>query len=373
MNLQQLDKELIIYNDVFKEKKIIFLGENGHGVSEIQKLKIKMVEYLHEQFGFNKIVFEGGMGEIAIANHNKHQLSTKSFLMDSLPEVWHTKELLELFKIIQNRELTAFGIDIQYQNHSLHDYIFPILDKYNHGLANDFSDAEKTVDTITARTFMRKKMLSTKKRLDLIYGRVYAFLTDMKQEVMLNHVIDEATYMFMLRAIENRMNLLELCLMNFNMYSYYRDKYMFEHLSFLVNKWPEEKFIIWAHNYHIRKNNSLSQGWLNEKSLGEFYSERYNNSYHLGIYMKEGSAANNKGKPYNIKSHSKNSLENHLFSTNNHDVICESFKNKDPHKWYNHEQTEREAGVNKRKLIPSQQYDGVIGIRHVTPAKDIYA
>ncbi|MBX0320853.1 hypothetical protein [Shouchella clausii] len=77
MNLQQLDKELIIYNDVFKEKKIIFLGENGHGVSEIQKLKIKMVEYLHEQFGFNKIVFEGGMGEIAIANHNKHQLSTK--------------------------------------------------------------------------------------------------------------------------------------------------------------------------------------------------------------------------------------------------------------------------------------------------------
>lgn len=29
MNLQQLDKELNIYNDVFKEKKIIFLGENG--------------------------------------------------------------------------------------------------------------------------------------------------------------------------------------------------------------------------------------------------------------------------------------------------------------------------------------------------------
>ncbi len=135
MNLQQLDKELNIYNDVFREKKIIFLGENGHGVSEIQKLKIKMVEYLHEHFGFNKIVFEGGMGEIAIVNHNKHQLSTKAFLMDSLPDVWHTIELLELFKIIKNKELTIFGIDIQYQNHSLHDYIFPILDKYNHGLA----------------------------------------------------------------------------------------------------------------------------------------------------------------------------------------------------------------------------------------------
>ncbi|PAD14691.1 hypothetical protein CHH73_17195, partial [Shouchella clausii] len=113
MNLQQLDKELNIYNDVFKEKKIIFLGENGHGVSEIQKLKIKMVEYLHEQFGFNKMVFEGGIGEIAIANHNKHQLSTNAFLMNSLPDVWHTKELLELFKIIKNKELTIFAIDIQ--------------------------------------------------------------------------------------------------------------------------------------------------------------------------------------------------------------------------------------------------------------------
>ncbi|WP_179289830.1 erythromycin esterase family protein, partial [Shouchella clausii] len=326
---------------------------------------------LHEQFGFNKMVFEGGIGEIAIANHNKHQLSTNAFLMNSLPDVWHTKELLELFKIIKNKELTIFAIDIQYQNHSLHDYIFFILDKYNHGLANDFSDAEKTVDTITARTFMRKKMLSKKKRLDLIYGRVYAFLTDMKQEVMKS--IDETTYTLILKAIENRMNLLELCLMNFNMYSYYRDKYMFEHLSFLVNKWPEEKFIIWAHNYHIRKNNSLSQGWLSEKSLGEFYSERYSDSYHLGVYMKEGSAANNRGKPYKIKSHPKNSLENHLFSKSNHDIIFESFKNKDPQKWYNHEQTERESGVDKPRLIPSQQYDGVIGIRHVTPAKDINA
>lgn len=371
MDLQQLNEEINIYNDVFREKKIIFLGENGHGVSEIQKLKIKIIKYLHENFGFNKIVFESGIGEIAIANHYKHNLATKEFLMNSLFDVWHTKELFELFKIIQNSELAIFGMDIQYQNHYFHDYIFSIVDNYDHNLAIDFSYAEKTLDTITAGIFMRKKTLPKKKRLDLIYCRVCILLKEMKKEIMLSQEISETTYSLILRAIENRMKMLELCLMNFKMYSYYRDKYMFEHLSFLVNNWPEDKFIIWAHNYHIRKNNSLSKGWLNEKSLGEFYSEKYSDSYHLGVYMKEGRIANNMGKPYKIKSHKKNSLENNLFSKNNNDIILESFESKDPEKWYNNELIERESGADKRRLIASEQYDGIIGVRHVTPSKYI--
>ncbi|MBU5267927.1 erythromycin esterase family protein [Virgibacillus proomii] len=360
MDLEQLNEELNNCKDVFEKKKVIFLGENGHGVSEIQKLKIKMIEYLHEHFGFNKIVFESGIGEIAIANHYKYHLSTKEFLMNSLYDVWHTKELFELFKIIQNRELTIFGMDIQYQNHYFHDSIFSIIENYDHGLANDFSYAEKTLDTISARIFMRKKMLLQKNRLDLIYCRVYILLKDMKKEIMLSQDICETTYTLILKAIENRMKILELCLMNFKMYSYYRDKYMFEHLSFLVNKWPEDKFIVWAH-----------KGWLNEKSLGEFYSEKHKDSYHLGIYMKEGIIANNIGTPYKIKRHKKNSLENNLFSKNNNDIILESFESMDHQKWYNNELIEHESGEDKRKLIVSEQYDGIIGIRHVTPAKYI--
>ncbi|WP_077319115.1 erythromycin esterase family protein [Virgibacillus proomii] len=371
MDLQQLNEKLSIYKDVFRKKKIIFLGENGHGVSEIQKLKIKIVEHLHENFGFNKIVFESGIGEIAIANHHKHHLSTKEFLMNSLYDVWHTKELFNLFRIIQNRELAIFGIDLQFQNYYFHDYIFSIIDKYDHDLANEFSYAEKTLDTISMKIFKKKKMLLQKKRLDLIYCNVCILLRGMKKEIMLSQDISETAFTIILKAIENRLKMIELCLMNFKMYSYYRDRHMFEHLSFLVNKWPEDKFIIWAHNYHIRKNNSLSKGWLNEKSLGEFYSEKYKDSYHLGIYMEKGIIANNIGRPYKIKRHKKNSLENNLFSNSNNDIILESFESMDHQKWFNNELIEHESGADKRKLIVSEQYDGIIGIRHVTPAKYI--
>ncbi|MDT3766263.1 erythromycin esterase family protein [Priestia filamentosa] len=364
-------KQLDFHKEDMKNKKVIFIGENGHGVSEIQSLKTQIIMYLYNNLEFSNIVFESGISEIAIANHYKDKLSPKELLTNSLYDVWHTKENMELFSLIKGCDISIYGIDLQYQNNYFNQYVYFLLKIYSEDLANEFSFAEGILNKLRLKISKRRDIKKVKKRLDLIYSQVYLSLINCQDEIMTMKNITKKTFDLILKGIESRLKLIELWLMNFKMYCYYRDKYMYEHLSYLINN-TSGKYIVWAHNYHVRKNNSISDGWLNEKSLGEFYWEKKQDSYHLGIYMKEGIINNNQGKPYKIKNHGKNSLENELFKNTSSNFVFKSLDKTNNTGWINDVVIERESGIDKRKLIPSDQYDGIIGVNKVTPTKFLF-
>jgi erythromycin esterase len=351
---------------IFMDKKIIFLGENGHGVNEFQYLKNQIIEYLYNSFGFNNLVFESGIAEISIANQNKKTLNPRELLFNSLYDIWHTEGLLELFTLIKKKNISIHGIDVQYPNNYFSDTITLLLKSYDKSLSIEFDEAERLLDRLTLNFKKRKRMKKSKKYLDGVYTKVIALIKT-KFETLTND-FTEYTLSLILCGLRNRLKLIEMQLMSFGMYSYYRDKYMYENLSYLLNQAPKsDKFIVLAHNYHIRKNNSVSKGWLNEKTLGEFYAEEHQDSYHIGFYMNNGFINENNGKSRKVKKHGKNSLEKALFS-NNDDLVFKDLRFLESDNIYKSHLIEREAGVDKRKLIPSQQYDGLIGVNKVTPS-----
>lgn len=369
--LEKLIEQLEYHSEEIKDKKVIFIGENGHGVSEIQSLNTHIIKHLYENMGFTNIVFESGIGEIALANHYKCSLSSTKLLTHSLYGVWHTHEMLEIFNLIKENNLSMYGMDLQYQNNYFNGYVNSLLDMYDRNLSNEYSYAEQFLDTISMKFLKHNAIKKVKKKLDLIYSNVYKLLKDNQRKIRKEEMFSEETFSLILIAVESRLRYIELLMMNFRMYSYYRDKYMYEHLSHLVNN-SSGKFIVFAHNYHVRKNNSISNGWLNEKSLGEFYCEKHTDSYHIGIYMKEGFINNNKGDSVKIRNNNKNSMENELFMNNHDDLyVFKSLSKISRENCFNATLIERESGLDKRKLVPSEQYDAIIGIRKVTPTNFI--
>ncbi|AMW99008.1 hypothetical protein [Rummeliibacillus stabekisii] len=45
------------------DKQYVFLGESSHGISEYSQTKVRLIKYLHEELGFDVVLFEGNIGD----------------------------------------------------------------------------------------------------------------------------------------------------------------------------------------------------------------------------------------------------------------------------------------------------------------------
>ncbi len=98
----------------------------------------------------------------------------------------------------------------------------------------------------------------------------------------------------------------------------WRDQAMMENLLWLAEEiYPTEKFIVWAHNDHIRKAQSEVMVSYPVKLMGELLPDIYKKySYVLGLYMASGETANNSKEPIAVLPPVKGSIEDILSSTN---------------------------------------------------------
>ncbi|MCY8209508.1 erythromycin esterase family protein, partial [Bacillus subtilis] len=94
--------ELDFLYPLLSDKRIILLGENGHGVAEHAKIKKKLIKYLYEKLGFRVLAFESSLGDCSLSYIHDFNLSPKKLVKQSLFKVWHTEEMIELFKWLKD-------------------------------------------------------------------------------------------------------------------------------------------------------------------------------------------------------------------------------------------------------------------------------
>lgn len=95
------------------DKKIVCLGESLHGVKEYNASKVELIQYLHEEMGFNVLAIESDLAMSVVGNLYRDSIPDSLFLEKVFTPVWHTKEHFKLVQYLKaHPKLQLIGFDI---------------------------------------------------------------------------------------------------------------------------------------------------------------------------------------------------------------------------------------------------------------------
>lgn len=376
--------DLEMLKPLLHDKRIVFLGESSHGVAQFNLAKTRLIQFLHQDMGYNVLAFESGMGNVMNAQGQIDKQAVLQTMKDAIFGVWWTKETLPLFDYAKSTQATEqplvlTGFDIQQQGAFTNgDWL------QNPKLAQQFNEAEKQLAEWSSGKDLKGYQKVKATILD-VYKQVKSQIQFKEKELQAAYPKEPHIVKLMDRTLADRIRLadeyIELTIQSNidieqnNIESFlqtmeWRDQAMMENLLWLAEEvYPTEKFIVWAHNDHIRKAQSDVMGSpYPVKLMGERLPDIYKKySYVLGLYMTSGETANNMGEPMPVLPPVKGSIEDILSSTNKPYTFIDlrNRQNERGNSWMFEPRLSYSWGMIQESLVPRDQYDGILLIDQV--------
>jgi erythromycin esterase len=348
--------------DQLKDKRFVFIGESSHCVKQYSMAKIQLIKFLHAQLGFNVLAFESELGDCSIGDYLRKELTPLKFMEGSIGRVWHNDYNLELFKYMKDTEegtsLHLSGLDVQ---QSAGKHFIPFVESY---LSSSVKQLLIEFERLT-NYLLEYEGFFKKRKLKQSVSELDSLGTHLLKEVQGQKHQDKTVQHIIVRSIENR---LAYCKANVQQ-SFFRqfelrDQMMADNLQFLAEKiYPHEKFIIWAHNMHIRKNSKDSLLSPYKSILENLKDSVKNESFVMALYAHNGEMSDQMGNAYSIKKSTRKHMEWLL----NHAPYQNSFMSSQL-EWGEHKWRVYEGGGLRQSLVPARQYDGLLFFKNVSPA-----
>ncbi|MEM8897576.1 MAG: erythromycin esterase family protein [Bacteroidota bacterium] len=381
--------DLQFLKPLLENKRIVQLGESGHGVRQYNQAKTRLIKFLHEEMGYNVLAFESGMYECFFTQKNLVKNSSSRELMrNSIFAVWSTDEVEELFTYIAetqttDRPIILAGFDVQFSSVSgseergtfFYDLIVGIDSAYAKSIQLlDNNYRQKNFGNYDA---LLKDINVNRERLITRYTKLAEYLTVNQAEIIQKYSGDPI-------EVSLGIQLANSIIYHINRHYWAsegdnikpinaRDEGMARNVSFLVNTfYPEEKMIIWAHNFHIRHANSQipSQNASNHIVMGEWVHEEFSDElYTIGFYAYTGRMAHNNREIYSLNEPGLGSLESIMYRTRRKYAFLD-LENQSPEKgngWIFRLTEAKSWGKNRLKMILHDNYDGIFFIHTVSP------
>lgn len=352
-------KEFGFLDSLLINKRIVMLGENTHGSSEYYLLKNRIIHYLHEKLGFNILTWESSFLDCYAVQSLKTGLSPEQMANNSLHFAYKAKEVLPLMTYIKNSDLVFTGMDSQPTVYSDATAKFLLKHPCLQDLSSDIYHLDSLAQTPSEYMWKDKNRKILAEQYQSILDRLES--APCSREDL--EVIE--------RGLKDRIN-------DMTKRNKERDERMASNLMWLLfNKYPNEKFIVYAHNAHIDRQNQKNS-YANSKSMAEFLPDSVLDiSYSIGIFGYEGQARYNLGKNpiYDFKSHSSPSLENYLRQSGYSITFLdlENQKKTNSNSFiFNRINTMYWGNIKDPKIV-IEHYDGVIMVDKITPSTKLKA
>lgn len=262
------NEDLLIFDKLIGNSKIVGLGESSHGSSEVYQLKYRISEYLISNKNFNVFSLEANMPESFLMNQYiiNQKDEPKKILNGMYFWLWQTEETLNFVEWLKNynekhnSKIYFEGFDMQYAKGAL-DQI------RNFYKENNFSEREIDILQTTLSEKNRGFRTYTKKSQSLILE----YLNPIKQKAQSISDIEKKTRLLLnIKIIEQYVKI-----------SYIkRDKFMADNVKWITDYYPNSKVIVSAHNYHVSK--------LNPDRMGFWINQNFRDFVNIGFAFYEG-------------------------------------------------------------------------------------
>lgn len=356
--------DLAFLAPLLEGKRIILLGESGHGVAEFSWIKVRLVKYLHERLGFDVIAFESSLSECEVADSRIGAEAPVRVMHDCLYAVWSTSEVLPLFEYLEAQRTTAHpltlaGFDTQHSGwakSAVSERLVRFAAMLDAPLAAAILEDEGGL-----RAPIAAKDAS---RMAGHYAAMAERLSERRDE-LLRRGADPARLDITIQEARSRARLVRQLERSVDDGFVIRDEGMADNLDFLLDrKFPGRKAIVWAHNFHVSRE---PRAHADSGTMGTIVARRRGAEvYTVGLYMGRGVAAENDRSPYDIAPLAPNSLEAILASAGWKTSFTDLSKPPIP-SWAGETLESLEWGRFPVKIVPSRAYDGVVYIDTVTP------
>ena len=252
-------KDLKVLDDLIGNSKVVALGENTHGSSEIFKMKNRIIQYLAANNGFDIFSMEANMPESY--KLNDYTVRGEGDPKGLIAGTWRTEEVLNMVEWMRrfnqpNQRILFTGFDMQ----------FPA------GAINELSGAFKgNIEVETKINDLKNKLdVNTNYWSDLSaveIDEINILLKFIKNNIETSSFQDSEknwllqNILIIQQSLEYKSsNYADAC----------RDKCMADNFMWIKEHNPDSKFVIWAHNMHIAKEVGY-QGYYLAERLGDEY------------------------------------------------------------------------------------------------------
>lgn len=390
-------KDLAMLKPLLHDKRIVFLGESSHGVAEFNQAKTRLIQYLHEEMGYNVLAFESGLSNASLAYGQIGTQSAEQTMKDSIFGVWWSKEILPLFDYLKRTQdsekpLMLTGFDMQFQ--------YPLMDgKWlkDGKLAERLKQAEEKLADYAGGTELEAYQ-KEKNRLIGVYKEVLRALKakESEQHIKALYPSNPKLVKQLERSLQDRIRVadeyVELSIKANRSYAEedytayaetflesmeWRDQAMLDNLLWLATEvYPNEKFIVWAHNDHIRKAHSEVMGSpYPVKLMGERLPEEWKKySYVLGLYPVSGKTSDNSGAVHDVLPLEEGSIESIVSQASRSPYTFIDLKhrsNERGNSWMFEPRYAYSWGMIPESFVARDQYDGLLLIDDVHPPQYI--
>ena len=376
--------DLAFLRPLLDGKRIVQLGESGHGVREFNLAKVRLIQYLHEALGYDLLAFESSLFACDRAGREAASLSAEQLMRGCIFGVWHTEEVLALFEYVRQTQRTArplvlTGFDVQLSGAA------------DSGRAGFLRRIVGTLDTAYATrvhatdvalqagmwgadlaTYARREYdrlvpfydsLATwihthRDRLAAVFGNDAAAPALARQTAL-----SMSAYVKQ-HAADRGQTRVEI-----------RDFGMADNLDFVLDVLhPGKKAIVWAHNFHIQHRgfggDSARVSVPSQRTMGTWVAERRRPElYTIGLFMYRGTAAHNNRTIYDVTPAWPGSVEAilHRAPWKYAFVDLSGAADGPGTAWMRQRLVVKEWGINPTYVVPRDEYDGLLFIDATWP------
>jgi erythromycin esterase len=337
------------------ERRVLQLGESGHGMAETYRLKTGLVRYLHQSHGFDVLAVEGGMAECWVTSRRLAEWTAEQSMRACFWGSWASEEAEELFEYLREtarsgRPLRLVGFDNIPTSRAFLDWLMATP-----GLPPELLEAERDfISLVERRQEEPAARVRTQRRAADNYQLAYAAVNDPELRMI----------------IADRLGTLDFDPAGFDAEEFeaIREFRMAANLLAHMDREAGARIIVWAHNAHVAHNYSNFVGGVPRQ--GEYLHRIAGDQvYTIGIYPFAGRGfAWFINQDYDLSTPPPGSLEARLAALPGDPVFLDlRGEQAAALRWTREPVASYEWGLNEQVIVPVEMYDGLLLIRSVTP------